>query len=142
MSKEELIFLTKEELILRQMEICTSSINGKCPNDCPLRQVDFCTRYIIKDALKLLKLLKTQEVQEPRAITPEEVLKANPVWFETHGLISPAIIDHGESKAGFCVIVFGADNWNDYPIDQYNKTWRCWTARPTEEEKRAVKWDD
>ena len=23
----------------------------------------------------------------------------------------------------------------------YNKTWRCWTEKPTEEQRRAVKWD-
>lgn len=90
----------------------------------------------VADALALLK------EQEPRVLTLEEALKANPVWFETHGLVSPAIIDHGESKAGFCVIVFGEDNWNDYPISQYNKTWRCWTSRPTDEQRKAVKWDD
>lgn len=80
--------------------------------------------------------------QEPRVLTLEETLKANPVWFETYGSISPAIIDHEESTAGFCVIVFGIeDNWNDYRIDRYNKTWRCWTARPTKEQSKAVKWE-
>lgn len=24
----------------------------------------------------------------------------------------------------------------------YNKTWRCWTEKPTEEQRRAVKWDE
>lgn len=25
--------------------------------------------------------------------------------------------------------------------DWYNKTWRCWTSRPTEEQRNAVKWE-
>lgn len=24
----------------------------------------------------------------------------------------------------------------------YNKTWRCWTEKPTKEQRRAVKWND
>ena len=25
--------------------------------------------------------------------------------------------------------------------DEYNKTWRCWTEKPTEEQRMAAKWD-
>ena len=87
-----------------------------------------------RDALELLK------EQEPRVLTLEEVLKANPVWFETHGLLLPAIIDHEESKAGDCVIVFGVFDGSYYPINRYNKTWRCWTARPTDEQRERIPW--
>ena len=85
-----------------------------------------------RDALELLK------EQEPRVLTLEEVLKANPVWFETHGLLLPAIIDHEESKAGDCVIVFGEFDGSYYPINRYNKKWRCWTARPTDEQREGI----
>lgn len=27
-------------------------------------------------------------------------------------------------------------------INNYGKTWRCWTAKPTDEQRKAVKWDD
>ena len=87
-----------------------------------------------RDALELLK------EQEPRVLTLEEVLKANPVWFETHGLLLPAIIDHEESKAGDCVIVFGEFDGSYYPINRYNKKWRCWTARPTDEQREGIPW--
>lgn len=26
--------------------------------------------------------------------------------------------------------------------DNYGKKWRCWTAKPTDEQRQAVKWDD
>lgn len=28
-----------------------------------------------------------------------------------------------------------------FECDEYNKTWRCWTSRPTEEQRKEVKWD-
>lgn len=29
------------------------------------------------------------------------------------------------------------DKWED----RYNKTWRCWTGKPTDEQREAVKWE-
>ena len=29
-----------------------------------------------------------------------------------------------------------------YGDEAYNKRWRCWTAKPTDEQREAVKWDD
>lgn len=26
--------------------------------------------------------------------------------------------------------------------DQYNKTWRCWLSKPTDEERRAAEWEE
>ena len=26
--------------------------------------------------------------------------------------------------------------------DTYGKTWRCWSSKPTDEQRKAVKWDD
>ena len=28
-----------------------------------------------------------------------------------------------------------------FECDEYNRTWRCWSARPTDEQRKAVKWD-
>lgn len=29
-----------------------------------------------------------------------------------------------------------------YGAENYGKTWRCWTTRPTDEQRKAAKWDD
>lgn len=28
-----------------------------------------------------------------------------------------------------------------FECDEYNQTWRCWSARPTDEQRDAVKWE-
>lgn len=28
------------------------------------------------------------------------------------------------------------------PLETYNRVWRCWTSRPTDEQREAVKWDN
>ena len=35
------------------------------------------------------------------------------------------------------------DSYGDvWKMADYNKTWRCWTAKPTEEQRIGVKWDE
>lgn len=92
--------------------------------------------------IKKIENKKIEQIYQSKLLMPEELLKANPVWFETHALIKPAMIDHGESKAGFCDIVFGEYDGTDYPINKYNKTWRCWTTKPTDEQRKATPWDE
>ena len=104
-------------------------------------QLQYRSDIIYEEERETARLRKLLKEQEPRVLTLEEVLKANPVWFETHGLLLPAIIDHEESKAGDCVIVFGEFDGSYYPINRYNKKWRCWTARPTDGQRTEVKWE-
>ena len=36
----------------------------------------------------------------------------------------------------------GTDYRKWVELKQYGKTWRCWTSRPTEEQRKAVPWDE
>ena len=33
------------------------------------------------------------------------------------------------------------DDWC-FPVDEYNKTWRCWATKPTDEEREAAPWEE
>ena len=35
-----------------------------------------------------------------------------------------------------------ADDYLHRRADKYGKEWRCWTARPTDEQRKAAKWDE
>ena len=141
--------MTKEELI-QQMEICAGTINGEhpyeCPKDCQMRQVDFYTMYIIKDALELLK------EQEARVLTVEELTDRlkTPILKETksshkdlyNGWVLAYDLQKGQGittglRLGMAE-PSGRVVW--YRMDDYGKTWRCWTKKPTDERKKAVKW--
>ena len=92
------------------------------------------------DALELLK------AQEPRVLTIEEV-EALPYG---HVLIET---DKDEPVRWVDALLF-CKNTN-FSFDfitlegrarlfgtEYNMEWRCWTARPTDEQRKAVKWDE
>lgn len=82
-------------------------------------------------------------VDEPRmpvnGETIFDTMYLTPCWIETRdGALWPDILDR--ESAGY----FGRSDRNKFFImADYEKTWRCWgVSRPTEEERKAAKWED
>lgn len=93
----------------------------------------------LENALKLLK------AQEPRVLTVDEVRNnyMDYVYIETNtGWLECTIMDSGKSNRYFCVLVYGRDECFMGSWKEYGKTWRCWSARPTDERRKEVKWGD
>ena len=106
-----------------------------------------------EEAETILELLKEQE---PKVITREELKQFDeyPCWFESHGTYM--------GKKGFWIIPYaftcyetmyyvyplmqinnrGDCHFSELGLSAYNKAWRCWSSRPTDEQRKAVKWDD
>ena len=92
------------------------------------------------------------KAQEPSVMTWDEVratLKA-PVWKETksrhnalyHGWVLAYDIQTGQGITGTRLGMAepsGRVVW--YKAEDYGKTWRCWTQRPTDEQRRAEPWE-
>ena len=81
--------------------------------------------------------------QEPRVLTLEEVKNDCPdyVYIETFtGWFECVIQDAGESDKYCGVFVYGIDEdfWENWTT--YGKEWRCWTARPTDEQREVTQW--
>lgn len=90
--------------------------------------------------------------KQPRVLTLEEVAAAQktPVWRETkrahkdlyNGWMLAYDIQRGQGITGTrqgMTEPNGRIGW--YKLDDYGKTWRCWTSKPTDEQREAVKWD-
>ena len=99
---------------------------------CELCPYDECTcgLDVPDDALKLLK------AQRPRVMTPED-FENNPMVDENGKL--PAWVEYKRYNG----VLRSEDGWGTI-----NRNWvngyrdrRFWTARPTEEQRKAVKWD-
>ena len=97
----------------------------------------------VKNALKELK------AQEARVMTLEEVKRHNNqdgcVWFEqpTYNAVASFAIQDEECTEIISPYILGEHiNHGYWSNNNYNRTWRCWTSRPTDEQRKAVKWDD
>lgn len=85
---------------------------------------------------------------EPRVLTEEDVLHSTgkPLWFESRGMYL--------GLKGFWCLSFEVDPELHIRFVQsitggkitlslidYGKAWRFWTSRPSEEQRKAVRWD-
>ena len=82
------------------------------------------------------------EAQEPRVMTATEAYTADFLYVEFDGVITPALRTsnerEGHRESYFATQQLGGDwmRWDDYGI-----TWRCWTSRPTDEQREAITWE-
>ena len=100
-----------------------------------------------------LTLLREQEQvkRHPRVMTLEEVQDAldTVVWLDdgdenTSG--NYALVEfvsyNGAMTAVWFKLMDRAAGQQRRHYESYGKRWRCWDIRPTDEQRKAVKWDD
>lgn len=95
------------------------------------------------------------KTQEPRVLTLKEVDAledsalvyiecAYPVDGQRKTVIKPAIYQANNSSPeedGYYCIVSAWAQSGFYSVDGYGIDWRCWTSRPTDAQREAVKWE-
>jgi hypothetical protein len=137
--------MTDREKVIKGLECCTTQgfgciENKKCPYGIQ-RYGSHCVDSMLRDAIVLLK------VQEPRVMTLEEVRKAygSPMWFESKGTF--------RGEKGFWCLHLGVspsfhirlmptigEQSTELSLTAYGSVWRCWTSRPTDEQREATPW--
>ena len=101
---------------------------------------DVFKQYAI-DALELLK------AQEPRVMTLEEAKGAEYCWLEQKSskyiVIVDFVMSHSRVTGKTASEIRRLGNSRVYLLldEEYGKDWRCWTSRPTDEQREAVKWE-
>ena len=90
-------------------------------------------QMVCKDALELLK------AQEPRVMTLEEARKDIEVWYESvNGACGWGDLCY---DANLELALYTLHGIKGVKEEAYGKTWRCWTSRPTDEQREAVAWN-
>lgn len=125
--------------VIKGLEIHTKP-NSRCVG-CPYPNNGMCGDQLYMDALVLLK------AQEPRVLILSEINKNSFVWYEnkTCSRLFPALVADCQSitRHKFIVEDVFFDVGTYMPEDvHYGKSWRCWNYKPTDEQRKAVKWDD
>lgn len=131
--------MAEREKVIRGLELCAYDPDPgqelkeirSCP-ECPYYRAG-CSPQLIRDALALLK------EKEPKLLTLEEVEKSEE-WMWVEYVSGYCGWQRPDKEDDYLNMVA----WNDATFDRkdyYGKTWRCWTARLTEEQRKAVKWN-
>lgn len=94
----------------------------------------------VANAIAMLK------AQVPRVMTLMEVLATEVVYAEDidKAEIIPVLVDRWAHDSIVLVRarLMGSPSLTIYPlISEYGKRWRCWTSRPTDEQREATPWE-
>lgn len=138
-----------EKEVLKALVCQSNDLVVDCAG-CPyyIADWDSCDyRRICRNAIDLLK------EQEPRVMDAEEVARLTEeiyqwLWIEEIQNITwnlhclRAFVHSKHPDTGeFYILANGYRDIVKLEGDEYGKTWRCWTARPTEEQMRETKWE-
>lgn len=96
-------------------------------------------------------VLKQAKAQQPRVMTLEEVKEMKRLTICAVEQRSKVITNTFNVEYGG-IVTLGNKNFLDFGLygdtnryrrteAGYGKTWRCWTAKPTDEQREAVKWE-
>lgn len=89
------------------------------------------------EAVKLLK------EQETKLLDADEIISGIIYWMECENVsqVWPIEMHHIRNHH-----LLNGPEWEDdygdvWKMPEYNKKWRCWSAKPTDEQRKVVKWD-
>lgn len=133
------------ENVMRGLEVCADP-NINC-TECPYyANQSECSGILFHDVLDLLK------EQEARVLEYSEIEKHPLVWLEDNDkedVIPALFLQYNGWSAEFALQA--PDEYVDTIIrspivsaveGMYGITWRAWMAQPTNEQRKAVPWDD
>lgn len=128
--------MVDREKVIKGLECCRRGFCFSCPYNDGIDENVECKQKWADDTLSLLK------AQEPRVMTLGEIVSAECVWIEyaTSGNIVIALpwdIELTDDTYNF----IGMPNCFVEFRSLYGEEWRCWTSRPTDEQREAVKWE-
>ena len=134
--------MTEREKVIKGLEWCMNEKHD-CYREkgCPYENEgeDIGCKYALhRDALALLK------AQEPRVMTLEEVNALD--W--DYCYLEQERLPGKEYRGMLGKYIMTCVTWPSITaakisqgMDNYGKTWRCWTASPTDAQREAVKWE-
>ena len=102
-------------------------------------------RIPTEDLIEAFELaVKALDAQTPRALMALEVKPCLPYWLEfPDGELRPVICDDTEwdAKEPYITLVWQYGT-SSYKTECYGLEWRCWSAKPTNEQRRGTPWQD
>ena len=116
--------INKNKVLIGLEQHINGSMWDRC-GDCPYYSPDdsgiHCRDVLLEDLHELIGDL------EPRVMTLEETRNCEVVWAE----------DRSTREIYPCIV---KNNMNDSKLYKYGVQWRCWTSRPTDEQREATPW--
>ena len=99
-------------------------------------------KKFIVDAIR--EKLESQQVIDPAKLNIRDV-----VWLEEKRISKPnrvfpakiVYVGRDDARPFIEIGYFGNDDWDNLYLDEYNRSWRCWKNKPSNEVCNAAEWE-
>ena len=133
----------KREEVVRGLEACAAMSGDecrKCPygHECRDADLPYGIPHLASDALALLR------EQEARVLDWNEIGTVDgAVWLEDRdeNEVVPGLVMQMHSAVNLDIKKDGKLHTASASRSDYGERWRAWSARPTEEQRKAVPWN-
>ena len=142
LAKDALALLKSQEPVEERLNQCDSCTKEYAECEANKSDLVFGCGIGNDNIIGCLRYVNRWKAQEPRVMTLKEASNSTvPMWFEKSGDECGWItgIDCSPIQATTIGQVDG-DDWYNLPITDYGRLWRCWTSRPTDEQREAIPW--
>lgn len=130
--------MTDREKVIKAIETHLSTDISVGCDDCTYDNDGWCTTRLLADILALLK------EPEARVMTLDEVKAFD--W--DYCYLEEERLPGNEYRAVCGDYALTCITWpcvtsmrTQHGDENYGRTWRCWSAKPTNEQRRSVKWE-
>lgn len=143
--------MTETEELKSAFEWCATMPGCKA---CPLEYKYACRYRIMQWAYKRMNaqekaIANLKEKLKQRVLTLQEVRESfgNPMWFESHGTFLGEkgcwCLSHG-TVLPFNIVISTptTDGQIRLGLADYNKVWRAWNFKPSEEQMKNTPWEE
>lgn len=134
--------MTERDRVLDAFRNCITE--PKC-KDCPWTECETIGNGPIEIPRDLaLAVMRELVAQEPRVMTLAEVKMLDSDYYYLESMRSPGKeLREIVGAYGLTCVTWPSITWARQTMGDsgYGKTWRCWTQRPTEEQRRATPWE-
>lgn len=136
--------------IKKALEHCNESSSKRCEGCpyCAMPEDDPCWEAMDADALAYIRELeaKVAELEKPlKPMTWEEAVMDD-FYLEMRdgSYLDNALNEFSVDMPDDGHVIITVHNHDGLRLerDDYGKTWRCWSHRPTDEKRKAAEWDE
>lgn len=139
--------------VKKGLDLCGGSgYEGSCTEACLYHGGEpgkVCLEVLTTDALAYIRQLEAKIAKYEKPLVPltfEEAILCDScletIDGEYYGMALNEFAWRGPDECdGYILFCTHADGEAKYMRADYGRTWRCWARRPTEEERKAAKWD-
>ena len=135
------------EKVCKGLECCASG--NMCKNKCPYNDIGCvwtdCVPPLVADALALIRqqqarIEKLEAAQMAMVMSLEDAAKSDVCWMEDKDMdqVMPCRI-RWHYNSYFIKLFVGSPE--RFAEKDYGTEFRCWTQRPTDEQRKAAKWE-